>query len=266
MRALALVVVLVVASCGEGVVGSGGGSGATEYEGTGMVLEDRTHGPELCLGGSVMASDPVQCRGLKLVGWSWDAVEGEDSRLGTTTIGAHVRGRLEGDVFTLTAPPGPGRRTVTLDTEPFDGSPACARPSGDTSADWRTWEGTGATAHPEVVAAWVTDPAGPEDGPFTGNVWVRPGAAAAVTAIIRERYAGPLCVAERDLPTMHELARVQDRLMEVVGQMVWMSYPDNRGGAVRALVTYVDDAVRARVDREFGRGRVDLVGALTPIT
>ncbi len=87
-----------------------------------------------------------------------------------------------------------------------------------------------------------------------------------MTAIVRERYAGLLCVVERDLPTMHELARVQERLMDVVGQMVWTAYPDNRRGVVKALVTYVDDAVRARVDREFGRDRVDLVGALTPVT
>ena len=261
MRALALVVAATLTGCGGGVADSG----ATEYEGTGMVLEDGSHGPELCLGGTVMASDPVQCRGLKLVGWSWDAVEGEDSRLGTTTVGAHVRGRLDGDIFTLTAPPGPARRTVTLDSEPFDGSPACDRPSGDPSADRGTWDGTGATEHPEVVAVWGTDPARPEDGPFVVNFWVRPGATAAVTAVVRRQYAGPLCVVERDLPAMHELARVQERLMDVVGQMVWLAYPDNRRGVVKALVTYVDDVVRARVDREFGRGRVDLVGALTPV-
>lgn len=261
MRALALVVVLITASCGSDVVHS---QGPQEYEGTGRILEDGGHGPELCLGGMVMTSDPVQCRGLQLVGWDWGAVEGEESRMGTTTIGAHVRGTLAGNVFRLTAPPRPPGKTVTLDDGPGDGgfSPACDNPSVvDRSHGFREWEGTGVFSLPARVASWINE----VEGGMVASVVMRPGHGDEAERVVRERYLGRLCVVERDQPTSAELAQVQERLMDVVGQMVWLGYPDERRGVVRALITYVDDATRGKVEQAFGRGRVELIGALTPV-
>jgi hypothetical protein len=257
-------VVAIVLAAGAGCGGVGSSDGPVEYEGTGLVLEDAGHGPELCLGGGVLASDPVQCRGLTLVGWDWEALDWDDEHKGTRTANAHVRGTLDGSRFTVTAPPRPPGRTVVQDFDSFDGSHLCKEPKGDASAGRSGWEESGVTAHPQVVTAWASDPPRPEGNPVVANVIVRPGAAEEVTALLRRNYAGKLCMVERDLPTMHELHEIQERLMDVLGQMVWSGAPNYRRGVVEALVTVADDEARRRVDEAFGPGKVKLIGALTP--
>jgi hypothetical protein len=68
-----------------------------------IVLED-DDGPRLCLG-MVMESYPPQCEGPSILGWDWDAVEGEESAVGTTWGEYRVRGIWDGHVFTLDRPP-----------------------------------------------------------------------------------------------------------------------------------------------------------------
>lgn len=265
MRTLVLVIAVALAGCGSDARSSSSLEASPEYEATGTVLEDRSHGPELCLG-PVLTSDPIQCGGLPLVGWDWDAVEGEDDRHGTKTVGAHVRGRWDGMRFTLTAPPGPPRPIrQELLAGTYDFRPACDPPDGDSGAGDEGWEGTAVVQHPDLVAIWVSDPGGPWDGPFTGNVVVRPGAAAEITALVRGSYRGLLCVVERDLPTMRELDRIQARLGEVVDQLVWTSVPEYHRGVVMAEVTVADERARRAVEEAFGPGRVELIGALTPV-
>src|SRR5688572_3418701 len=83
----AFLMVLLTAACGAGEPGAVGGStGAGDdappptvpapdseqlYEADGIVLEDDSHGPELCLGG-VALSLPPQCGGVPLANWEWD--------------------------------------------------------------------------------------------------------------------------------------------------------------------------------------------------
>lgn len=261
MRSVLLGVVLLATSCGS----SPASDGPVEYEGTGLVLEDAGHGPELCLGGGVLMSDPIQCRGLTLVGWDWDALDWEEEQRSTRTASAHVRGTLDGSRFTLTAPPRPPGRAVVPDFDSSVPSNLCEDPPGDASAGRAGWEGSGVTAHPQMVTGWATDPPRPGGSPVVVNVIVRPGAAEEVTALLRRSYSGKLCMVEQDLPTMHELHSIQDRLMDVLGQMVWSGAPNYRRGVVEALVTVADDEARRRVDEAFGPGKVVLAGALTPV-
>lgn len=71
--------------------------------GTGTVL-DRSGSAELCLG-AVRESDPPQCDGVALDGWTWDGVDGGEVS-GETRWGAYaVTGNWDGERLTVTAPP-----------------------------------------------------------------------------------------------------------------------------------------------------------------
>lgn len=120
---------------------------------------------------------------------------------------------------------------------------------------------------PDLVAAWVSDPAGDWDGPFVGNVVVLPGAAPAAVARIREHYGGPLCVVERDAPTADELASVRDELLDGPARAalgpVQDAFTDERGGVVVATVWLADEAAVAYAARRWG-DLVQLHGLLQP--
>jgi hypothetical protein len=67
--------------------------------GQGTVLQKDDEEPQLCLGG-VAESYPPQCGGPEIVGWDWDAVEGEESASGVTWGTYAVTGTWDGTVFT----------------------------------------------------------------------------------------------------------------------------------------------------------------------
>ena len=69
--------------------------------GQGTVIQTGDTPPQFCLG-PVMESYPPQCSGPELLGWDWDAVEGEEAA-GDVTFGAFaVWGTWDGSVFTAT--------------------------------------------------------------------------------------------------------------------------------------------------------------------
>jgi len=240
---------------------------ATTYEASTTVLESPEHGPELCLGG-VEESYPPQCGGPPVVGWSWEDVTAEESSAGTTWVDAHVVGTWDGESLTLTEPPGPWQP----DDEPdgYDFSPACDEPVGDAAADPFANEGVGHGPIPDLVDEWVSDPAGPDwDGPYTLNLVVLPGAADAATEIVRRTWAGPLCVIERDAPTVAELARAQDEVFDLPGD-------DNPlgivlGGGVLGNSGFVSVAVAVLTEEAVAYARdrwgdlVELRGVLQPV-
>jgi hypothetical protein len=89
---MALLLLTVVAACGDDgdadpQVQAGGGD--QRYEGSFTLLESAEHGPELCH--EVFTSLPPQCGGPSVVGWDWDAVDGEKTMSGTTWGGALAR-------------------------------------------------------------------------------------------------------------------------------------------------------------------------------
>lgn len=89
-----------------------------------------------------------------------------------------------------------------------------------------------------------------------------------VATAIRERYAGRLCVVERDLPTETELRRVQEEVVDeaaraVIGQ-VQSASADHQRGAVVAQVWVVDGAAERDVRDRWG-DRVVLDPLLWPV-
>ena len=171
----------------------------------------------------------------------------------------------------MTEPPGPPRPDDEAENDP-DFSPACDEPDvvdpSHAAAEWEAMsQDYGPFEIPDLVAAWVSDPAGDWDGPFVGNVVVLPGAAPAAVARIREHYGGPLCVVERDAPTADELASVRDELLDGPARAalgpVQDAFTDERAGVVVATVWLADEAAVAYAARRWG-DLVQLHGLLQP--
>ena len=85
---------------GSAALTEGGVDGGRErYRTTATVLENETHGPQLCY--SVADSYPPQCTGPDMVGWEWTAVDGEESVGGVTWIEqVTVTGTWDGERLT----------------------------------------------------------------------------------------------------------------------------------------------------------------------
>ncbi|WP_136707126.1 hypothetical protein [Agromyces sp. H66] len=107
---LATSALLMLAGC----AGQGGGATDGDWAPTppalpaeatavGTVLEkDGT--PELCLG-PIAESYPPQCGGPEVIGWDWDAVEGEETASNVTWGAYAVWGDWNGETFTITREP-----------------------------------------------------------------------------------------------------------------------------------------------------------------
>ena len=271
MPALAMALVALAAACGNGDSGvtvepTGGDQ---RYEGSFTVLEAAEHGPELCY--DVEGSLPPQCGGLPIDGWDWDAVDDEESVGGTTWGGWHVTGTFDGRRFRLTEPPQPARTDDKPDSD-RDFSPACANPDVvDPSQGVAEWEA--ATQEPgfelsDLVAVWVSDPAGDWDGPFVGNVVVSPGGGQAALDRIRQHYGGPVCVVERDAPTAAELVAVQEEVSDDEARSalgpIQGAGTDERRSLVHVTVWLADQAAVAYAEQRWGE-LVELRSLLQPV-
>lgn len=240
------------------------------YEGSFTVLQAAGQSPMLCH--AIQESFPPQCAGLPVSGWDWDAVEGEETANGTSWGSWHVTGTYDGERFHLTDPPGPARQGGE-DEDNSDFSPACEEPDvvdgAHGIAEWEAMsQDYGPFEIPDLVAAWVSDPAGEWDGAFVASVVVLPGAGQRAVDRIRKHYAGPLCVVERDGPTAAELAAAQhdltdDEARAILGP-IQDAYAAERRGVVVARVWVADDVALDYVDRRWG-DLIELHGLLQPV-
>lgn len=242
-----------------------------EYRALVTVLENPEHGPQLCF--AVAGSYPPQCGGPDIAGWDWEAVDGEESANGVTWIdGAVVTGTWDGSRFTLTRPVEPQAAWTEPPAEDPDVAPGCDEPDvADPSAGRRGVDAATAALDGEpVVAVRVSDPATGWDGPFVLTVTVPPGRSARTTDLIRQHYAGALCVVERDQPTRAEL---HDVVAEVIAEAqaggsplgpIIGGSPNERRGVVEVQVLVADEDARAWARERWG-DLVDLVGVLVPV-
>lgn len=244
------------------------------YEFIGTVLEDASHGPELCLGG-VAESYPPQCGGVPVAEWSWDGVPGAQSASGTNWVDLiRVVGTYDGETFTPTEPPAAADPPAGGPERDFE--PLCDEnvvDPGRTSPSDFDAAAAAADSLPHVAAVWVSydgpppvDDTGPPDSytPDVLNVVVTEDAEGAEQAL-REHWGGWLCVEQRDQPTAVDLEEIQAALPEVLGTDVWSSTPDTQRGVVSAQVTVVTDELQAAADDHFGPGLVELQGSLNPV-
>lgn len=114
---LLTVLLLIAAACGEAAPATGHATappstpvtisppqrdGTQQYRTMATVLEAGDRGPRLCH--AVAESYPPQCDGPAIIGWDWDAVDGEETASGVTWVDAILIGTWDGEHFTVTRP------------------------------------------------------------------------------------------------------------------------------------------------------------------
>jgi hypothetical protein len=239
-------------------------------QGEGMALP--AHGPQLCLGG-IAASDPPQCGGLPIANWDWDAVDGEETKAGTTFGVFHVVGTYDGKSFTVTETGPPRPLEDTFDESQFDS--LCEPPpegwdvaafSDDTDAMNEYVQ-----AQPDYVRSWVSYLKKPTEdvedpGPFIFNV-VFTGDAAKHETAIRDLWSGPLCVAAQDVPSERELAAIRAEVegeLEGMGLVLVESWTE-QGMIQIGVVLDEGGAAQALFDERYGPGVVNITSELQPV-
>lgn len=256
-------------------VGSGG---PVELIAAATVLEDRSHGPQLCLGG-ILTSLPIQCGGPDIPNWDWDAVAGENRLRGTVDGHYVVIGTYDPDAatFTLTRPAvrseeyaGP-LPAPEPEREPY-GTP-CPEPAGGwrvvdparTSYEAQDRTLSRATRMPGFAGAWLdqsrSDAAEVNDPEqlilniaFTGDLETR-------EAELRETWGGRLCVSEAR-HTEAELRRIQREVGKAAGDgFLFASSGHDR---VELGVIHDDGTLQRRLDERYGVGLVTVTSALQP--
>jgi hypothetical protein len=288
MRRIVLAVVgplaLFLAACGAGGPAAGGSTAADEpppaasepdpgqlYEVNATVLEDRTQGPMLCLGG-ILESLPPRCGDVPIVSWDWQAVEGEETAGGTTWGAYHVVGRYDGETFAVTEV-GPYEQDPSAFETDADFTSPCREPAGGwTGLDQATQEDARpahayARSQPDYVTSWVThlDPAALEFGPVIVNA-VFAGERERHETEIRKVWDGPLCVVERDVPTARELGRIRKEaeagLHELGLRMLWSAGPAVEPVIEIGVVVDIEGKGQSALDARYGPGVVRLIPAL----
>lgn len=264
---------LLVAGCGGAAAPAEPGPPA--YETVSEVLESPEHGPQLCLG-SVAESLPPQCRGVPVVGWDWEAVDGAESLNGTTWSGRHrLVGTYDGTTFTLTEPPGPP--PAFPKSEPL--RKACTDPSGDEPlATFSRVDKSAmlaamglARSQPDFAGLWTTGmDRSWEPGVRFDNVVLNlafTGEMARHTRELREVWGGLLCVEQHE-HTVAELSAVQDELPAVARELALefrSSSADEVDDVVRLGVVAATPEQRAALVERFGPGLVAVDAAIRPL-
>jgi hypothetical protein len=243
------------------------------YQADGLVLEDGSHGPKLCLG-VIADSLPPQCGGIPITNWDWGAAQGEQTSQETTWGSYHVVGTYDGSRFTLTEEPSPAHdqtgTDLAIDTPcppPDGGWPAPDPPVSqedlgpinsfvsdqpDFAGDWIDYQG-----QPDANGDHGSDRTFVFNAAFTGDL-------AKHQQEIEQRWSGPVCVVQMPR-TYKELRSIQAQLSGVQGLDVLDSDVDIVRNRVDVDVVFMDAGLRQDLDSRFGPGAVDATPALTPV-
>jgi hypothetical protein len=258
------------------------GGNQRRYQTSGTVLENRDHGPELCLG-VVALSLPPQCDGLPIPNWRWNQVQVQDS-VGDSTWGEyHLVGTYDGASFTLvqadpirpTPRPSPAERFASEPKspcpQPADGwtlpDPARSSQRHLEAAD------RAARAEPDFAGLWLSylEPMGHNvaeaPGEFVLNVAFT-GDLQRHETQLRADWGGRLCVT-RQQRTFRELRRTQDELQGAAGRRlglrVLVTAIDEYRNAVSIEVLVLDPPARQALEARYGAGAVDVTAMLIPV-
>lgn len=248
------------------------------HAGTGLVLENAQHGPQLCLGG-FDSSYPPQCGGVPLRDWDWASVSGQESANGVTWGEYRVVGRYDGTSLTVTEPPtAPADPFRQAYEDPF--TTPCPVPAGG----WQVRDPNRvseqalqaaqqlAGAALDYAGLWVDQPA-PSDDPLQAppapeqvvlNVAFTGDPVGHETAL-RRVWGGPLCVSR--LPrTVTELSAIQDDLPRVARQLgleqLFSSAHEFRSVVELGVVAATPEQL-AELERRYGDA-VEVTAALRP--
>lgn len=278
----------LLVSCGTAVdSGSSPGaiSDAPELIGQGLVLEDDSHGPQLCVGG-VLDSYQPQCEGPDLIGWDWEGLSGFEQRDQARWGYYVVVGTYDQDAqtFTPTRPAVPSAEYDGPDLSAHRGSeePVWFTPCPEPAGGWRVVDPaltTDEASHqaiklandrPDFARAWVDQSINPatelgdaEAEPLMNdpellilNIAVTSDPAP-VEQILREVWGGALCVSQVK-HTAAELREIQMSLSDVPGNLGSGSGHDK----VELEVFWDDGSLQEQLDQEHGPNVVVVNSAL----
>jgi hypothetical protein len=256
---------LFLASCGAGSQNeppTASEPAVRLYQVSATVLEDRSHGPMLCLG-AVLLSLPPQCGDVPITNWDWSQVKSE-RRGGTISGSYHVVGSYDGKTFTVVnVRPYDPRFQPDEGTYPEATSP-CRGTRGGRQDDAHAADAY-ARSRPDYVTSWVTHLDAREAGPVILNVMFASDRERHLDALWKA-WSVPICVIERKVPTGRELAQIRREaeasLDELGLQMLWSSGPDIAPIIQIGLVADPGAKVQAAFDARYGPGVVRLVPAL----
>lgn len=285
--ALALGSLLLVASAGcrtDGDIRAGGGRASlpadTRYRGSFVVIESPDHGPQLCA--HIADSLPPECRvpAPDVVGWNWDAVEGEQSADGITWGGYQVVGTWDGERLTLTDPPGP---PAAAPPGRVDLTSPCPEPTGgwaplNSAATTReTLDAAVALARqrPDIAGAWLDQSANPALADGVVDPGDEQGLDDPKRLVLNVRVTGDVDAAQRDLRTvwggalcvssaehsLEDLAAIQE---EIDGSGVALSTGVNEDKGRVEVKVFVDGGLQAQYDEQYGVATVVVIPLLVP--
>lgn len=249
------------------------------YTTSGAVLEDATHGPQLCFGG--MPATPPQCEGTAITNWDWDAVTDEETRQNTTWGFYTLIGTYDGRTFTLTEAPGAPTRSsyprtdLTSPCAPPEGGWVVPEPERATGPALRA-AGKYTESHPDGAGWWLdqsTEPAYPDSATALDRKRPEDHVSRLVLNFrfagdlerhqteLRDRWGGAMCV----LPVRWSEAELEQILQDL------MADPNSIYGSVEIstndiyLQVMVDDGLQDRLDKEYGEGTVRVAPYLRPV-
>lgn len=287
-RFMLITIPLLLAGCAAGVQGGHAlarttGAQEQRYQTTGMVLQSRDHGPELCLG-AVLDSLPPGCSGVPITNWRWDEVKGQQTAGGTTWGTYRLVGTYDGSQFTVVSAEVPPPTDRPSAAERFKDEPKspCSEPAGGWAVpdparrSQRFLEPVSrvARAQPDFAGMWLSylEPMGhnvaEEPGEFVLNVAFT-GDLARHEIQLRQRWGGRLCVT-RQQRTYRQLLGIQRELQGAAGsqlgvQVLGTGIVDDTN-AVDLMVVVLEDRAREAIDARYGAGAVQATARLTPVT
>jgi hypothetical protein len=284
---LAVIPLLLLAGCaardqGGDAPARGAEPAERRYRATGMVLQNRDHGPQLCLG-AVLTSHPPQCEGLPIDNWRWDQVDGEETAGGVTWGPYQVVGTYDGTSFTVTrADLAPPRRQPSHEEQFKDeAKPGCPEPEGGwavpdparRSEPYLEEVSRIARAAPDFAGIWLSylAPMGNDvaehPGEFVLNVAFT-GDVARHEAELRPHWGGRLCVTRQERP-YRRLLEIQGELQGAVGGDLGLRVLETGiredVNAVTLRVEVLEDRAREAIDARYGAGAVEATAALEPV-
>jgi hypothetical protein len=280
-----ILLVVTLAACGSPAIRAGSVSptpspaqtpsyrGEQRYEFNGGVLENPTHGPELC--GIMALSYPPQCGGVPVAGWSWSDAAGE-SRYGGTIWGSYrVVGTYNGKTFTVTEPPGP----VHNSPDPPKAASPCAKPAGgwerpnpqrttieDVDAVGRYMEG-----QHDSAGLWLSDnPVGTNSEQDLTHAAINAGFTGDLErheAEIRKLWGGGLClfVRDRSLAELEKIRAQAQSYAKSIGLELRSSDANEVTWTVDIGVFFADAAAQKKMDDHFHSVTVKLLSEIKPV-
>lgn len=251
-----------------------GTCGKQEYTATATVLEDSSHGPQLCLG-AIEMSLPIQCGGPDIPNWTWDLVEGATTRGATSDGEFEVHGVYADGEFTLTRPPaaadeGNGNETTEPTVQDF--TTPCPEPEGGWFPDGRSGpakedgaeKAAGfAASLPGYSEVWLdqsnNDGIATDDNRIILNLRVTKDANGAERAM-RKVWPGALCVTVAK-NTDEELRGIQDEVARMAGSLTLTASSGDDSVDILVIVD-VGGTLQKTYDEKYGEGVVRVNSAL----